>query len=165
MANQIYNEPIDRTVDWGGDENTGNAPVSGAMVQKFIKDTFNTKYGYVRLVGDVEQFFACEEDAGVYDENPDDNASLLLKEVTLPAGGGSVASQYYVRTINNLDSRNFAVSQGKACYIKFTYQSQVKPSPDLPYEDTQERGYVTVFARMKGKEYEQVMGFLLRQQG
>lgn len=159
MANQIYNEPIDRTVDWGGDENTGNAPVSGAMVQKFIKDTFNTKYGYVRLVGDVEQFFACEEDAGLYDENPDDNASLLLKEVTLPAGGGSVASQYYVRTINNLDSRNFAVSQGKACYIKFTYQSQVKPSPDLPYEDTQERGYVTVFARMKGKEYEQVMDF------
>ena len=159
MANQIYNEPIDRTVDWGGDESTGNLPVSGAMVQKFIKDTFNTKYGYVRIVGDVEQFFACEEDAGKYDENPDDNVALLLKQVTLPAGGSSVTSQYYVRTINNLDSRNFAVSQGKACYLKFTYQSQVKPSPDLPYEDTQERGYVTVFARMKGKEYEQVMDF------
>ena len=159
MANKIYNEPIDRTVDWGGDANTGNAPVSGAMVQKFIKDTFNAKYGFVRVVSDTQQFFACEDDAVLYDENPDDNSALLLKEVKLPAGGGVATSQYYVRTINNLDSRNFAVSQGKACYIKFTYQSQVKPSPDLPYEDTQERGYVTIFTRMKGKEYEQVMDF------
>ena len=45
MAKKTWNKPIDKNVDWGGDANTGGDPVSGAMVQKFIKDTFNEKVG------------------------------------------------------------------------------------------------------------------------
>ena len=42
---KIYNEPIDpnSNIDWGvGDESTGNKPLSGAVVQKFIKDNINS---------------------------------------------------------------------------------------------------------------------------
>lgn len=159
MAKQIYNEPIDITVDWGGDESTGNNPVSGEMVQKFIKDTFNEKFGYCRVVESVAQFFATESDAGLYDENPEQNASLLLNRINLPSGGGGTTQQYYVRTENNLENRNFATSAGKVCNIMFTYRSQVKISPELPYEDTGERGHVTVSVRLKGREYEQVADF------
>ena len=40
-----WDKPIDKYVDWGGDKNTGNDPVSGEMVQKFIKETFDQKAG------------------------------------------------------------------------------------------------------------------------
>ena len=45
MAKQVWNNPIDKSVDWGGDETTGYAPVSGEMVQRFIKESFNQKAG------------------------------------------------------------------------------------------------------------------------
>ena len=45
MGKKVWNEPIDKTVDWGGDESTGGLPVSGAMVQKFIKDSLDGKAG------------------------------------------------------------------------------------------------------------------------
>ena len=45
MAKQTWNEPIGKDVDWGGDANTNNLPVSGKMVQKFIKDSLSEKAG------------------------------------------------------------------------------------------------------------------------
>ena len=45
MAKQTWNNPIDKSVDWGGDATTGNLPVSGEQVQKFIKETFDKKAG------------------------------------------------------------------------------------------------------------------------
>ena len=45
MAKKIWEEPIDKNVDWGGDASTNNLPVSGQMVQKFIKDGLDSKAG------------------------------------------------------------------------------------------------------------------------
>lgn len=45
MAKQVWDNPIDKNTDWGGDESTGNAPVSGGRVQQFIKETFDKKAG------------------------------------------------------------------------------------------------------------------------
>lgn len=45
MAKQTWNNPIDKTVDWGGDATTGGLPVSGEMVQRFIKETFSQRAG------------------------------------------------------------------------------------------------------------------------
>ena len=45
MAKQTWNNPIDKNVDWGGDATTGNLPVSGEQIQKFIKETFDKKAG------------------------------------------------------------------------------------------------------------------------
>ena len=38
MAKKIWDEPIDKYIDWGGDDNTNNLPVSGERVQEFIKN-------------------------------------------------------------------------------------------------------------------------------
>lgn len=40
---RIYDEEIDKRTDWGGDESTGNLPVSGRRVQEFIKKELNSK--------------------------------------------------------------------------------------------------------------------------
>lgn len=45
MAKQTWNNPIDKSVDWGGDATTGNLPVSGEMVQRFIKESLDGKAG------------------------------------------------------------------------------------------------------------------------
>ena len=47
MAVKLYTEPINKTIDWGGDANTNGLPVSGEQVQKFIKDTLAKKFGYM----------------------------------------------------------------------------------------------------------------------
>jgi hypothetical protein len=43
MAEKLWEQEIDKTVDWGGDNSTGGAAVSGQFVQKFIKDTLAKK--------------------------------------------------------------------------------------------------------------------------
>ena len=46
MAKQVWNNPIDKHTDWGGDPvKTDGLPVSGEMVQKFIKDALEGKAG------------------------------------------------------------------------------------------------------------------------
>lgn len=45
MAKKIWNNPIDKNVNWGGDDSTEGMPVSGEMVQKYIKDSLNSKAG------------------------------------------------------------------------------------------------------------------------
>lgn len=158
MAKKTWNNPIDKNVDWGGDESTNYLPVSGEMIQKFIKERLTEdKYGYFRIVDDKIQFFKDEESASLYDENPD-NSYLLLGEAELPSGGGS-GLQYYIRTINNLESRNFAVSIGNACYVDFTFVSQMRDNSELPYEDTKERGHVQIYARARGNEYSLIREF------
>lgn len=45
MAKKIYDEKINKSQDWGGDESTGNLPVAGNRVQEFIKEQLNSKAG------------------------------------------------------------------------------------------------------------------------
>jgi len=60
----LYTEDIDKHVNWNGDETTGGKKVRGDKVQKFIKDTFEGKVGYVHT--DTEEArcyaFADEEE-------------------------------------------------------------------------------------------------------
>lgn len=55
-------------------------------------------------------------------------------------GGGSTGVQRNVRIVNNLESKNISASKGEPCYLKFTFVSQERYSPEEPYEDTGERG-------------------------
>ena len=41
MAKEYYDQPIDRTYDWGGDRKTGWLQVKGNRVQEFIKGELN----------------------------------------------------------------------------------------------------------------------------
>lgn len=49
MAKKIYDEEINEKTDWGGDESTGGAPVSGRRIQEFIKGQYN------KLESDIQE--------------------------------------------------------------------------------------------------------------
>lgn len=57
MAKKYYDGDITLSTDWGGDESTGNLPVVGHKVQEIIKDSINSKVGYVGLVEKTGQGF------------------------------------------------------------------------------------------------------------
>lgn len=85
---KIYNEEINKHTDWGGDENTGGLPVSGEQVQKFIKDTLNSKVGFLYYDPDINMYrcFADEESKNLYYEHPEDETykGLLLGSFEAP---------------------------------------------------------------------------------
>ena len=72
MGKKVWDEPIDKTVDWAGNESTGGLPVSGAMVQKFIKDSFDGKAGlfYYDTANNRYIVFADEMTKDEYLEDP-----------------------------------------------------------------------------------------------
>lgn len=76
MATKIYDNPINKQVDWGGDlEHTQGMPVSGKQVQAFIKNSLNKKFGYLYFDKDSNQYiiFADEEDFNLWNtpDTPD----------------------------------------------------------------------------------------------
>ena len=78
---RTWDEDINKHQDWGGDESTQDLPVSGTKVQKFIKDTFQDKIGFVyvdkansRYVG-----FADREDYELYISDPSTYSSLIIQ--------------------------------------------------------------------------------------
>ena len=72
MAKQTWNNPIDKNVDWGGDESTGGLPVSGEQVQAFIKDSLDGKAGlfYYDTTNNRYIVFADEQAKNEYLEDP-----------------------------------------------------------------------------------------------
>ena len=57
MAKKYYDGEITLNTDWGGDESTNNLPVVGSRVQEVIKNSINSKVGYVGLVEKTGQGF------------------------------------------------------------------------------------------------------------
>ena len=79
MAKKFYDEDITLSTDWGGDASTGNLPVSGNKVQKVIKESINSKVGYVgRVEKSGQGFYVLTRDEDIFnkyvetisDENP-----------------------------------------------------------------------------------------------
>lgn len=116
-----------------------------AIPTALIDNLMKKKFGYARDLEGNRQFFADEESASLYDEDPEGNAELLLLELKTAAeggGGGAGGGMYYfLRVMNGLPSRNIVASQGEPCEIKFTFVSQQKDGAEAEYEDTGERGY------------------------
>ena len=57
MAKKYYDGDITLNTDWGGDASTKNLPVVGSKVQKVIKESINSKVGYVGRVEKAGQGF------------------------------------------------------------------------------------------------------------
>ena len=116
-----------------------------AIPTALIDNLMKKKFGYARDLEGNRQFFADEESASLYDEDPEGNAELLLLELKTAAeggGGGAGGGMYYfLRVMNGLPSRSIVASQGEPCEIKFTFVSQQKDGAEAEYEDTGERGY------------------------
>lgn len=136
--------------DWGAHP-SDNLPVSGAEVQRFIKQylqlaaeattTLNQRFGYFRFVGTKIQFFATEDDAAAYDNG---DTTKLIREGELPTSGSGSSLYYRLNVINGLDSWSFYTSTGQPALIKFTFTSQVSQDGGVSYEDTNERGIVKI---------------------
>lgn len=79
MAKKVYDEEINKHTDWGGDENTGNLPVSGNRVQEFIKKTLNGKMGVIHYDTTNNRYivFADEETRDSYLEDPTQTELIL----------------------------------------------------------------------------------------
>lgn len=130
--NKYYDEPITSfDIDWGGDSNTGGVPVSGKRVQEFIKNSINSKVGYVGLYQEGGYYVLCK-DAATFEEwkktvntdNPFGEISLInghfdapynysMKIVLLDPEGGYKSSlvgstgneiRFYAHTVDKDDS-------------------------------------------------------------
>lgn len=131
---------------------------TAAITQVILQVNKNTedlkhRFGWCRDVEGIRQYFATEDDASLYDEDPITYSDLLIHTMKTAAegggGGGGSASgmSYYLRVVNNLPSRNIVASKGDPCNIEFTFVSQQKDVADEEYSDTGERGYCEVSIR------------------
>ena len=91
MAKKIYDEKIDINVDWGGDESTGNLPVAGNRVQEVIKETLNSKAGFVGMVEKTGMYVLTKDEDSymsyletISDDNPKGDQTLIVGEFRAP---------------------------------------------------------------------------------
>ena len=142
MAKQTWNEPISRDVDWGGDSNTGGLPVSGAMVQKFIKDSLNEKHGatYFEPTTNTMLFFSSKEDLIEWMSTGD--SSLIIDEVEMNFSG----TMYQVKVLNEMPSKTlYFTTQMDKAEISVSFLSQKKGITDTSWQDVIEDYHVSVY--------------------
>ena len=72
MGKKVWNTPIDKNGDWGGDNNTQGLPVSGEQIQKFIKSSLDGKAGlfYYDTTNNRYIVFADEQTRDKYLDDP-----------------------------------------------------------------------------------------------
>lgn len=121
MAEQFYDKPINKHTDWGGDNSTGNLPVTGKRVQEFIKGSLDKKVGELYYDASRNRYllFADEENRDKYFSNPDENADLLMGTFDAPVNYTAeivLASPTYV-SITKETTGN---------YIEFTFDTKNK---------------------------------------
>ena len=82
---KTWNNPIDKNVDWGGDASTGGLPVSGEMVQKFIKESLDGKAGlfYYDTANNRYLVFTDEQSKEAYLADPT-QTSLIIAAFDAP---------------------------------------------------------------------------------
>lgn len=86
-----------------------------------IKNTLSAKVGYIRVVGNNEQYFADSESADLYDTGLDQYTNLLLGSVPLPEGGGGGGGYLSGAVINVITPMYNAVKLGsKGHTVKFS---------------------------------------------
>jgi hypothetical protein len=121
MAKKTWNNPIDKTVDWGGDPvKTDGLPVSGEMVQKFIKDSLDGKAGifYYDTANNRYIVFADASTRDEYLDNPT-RTDLIIGTFDAPFN--------YTAEINLATPTYNAVYLGDAGnYIDFTFDVKNK---------------------------------------
>lgn len=77
-------------------------------------------------------------------------------EVSTGGGGGVVGMQYFLRVMNNQESKSLFASKGHPCNVSFTFVSQQREGVDQPYTDTGERGYCQISVRAGREPYREV---------
>ena len=130
MANDKYwNGEVTLNTDWGGDESTEFKPLSGGTVQKLLKDTLNSKVGYVDycettknyvLTKDKESFLMYNE---LISTNPEEAEKYKIGEFKAPAAN--------IITVNVVNPENgyLSVLQGTKGVV-LTFNATTKNAED-----------------------------------
>ena len=142
MAKQTWNEPINKNVDWGGDSNTNGLPVSGGMVQKFIKDSLNEKHGasYFEPTTNTMFFFASKDDLAEWLSSGD--SSLIVDSVEMNFSG----TMYQVKVLSEMPSKTlYFTTQMDKAEITVSFLSQKKGITDTSWQDVIEDYKVSVY--------------------
>ncbi|MDE7345438.1 MAG: hypothetical protein K2N48_01710, partial [Muribaculaceae bacterium] len=116
---KVWDKDIDKNTDWGGDESTGNLPVSGEKVQKFIKDQLNSKAGCFWYDTTKNRYlvFSDTESRDAYIENPQDNEGLVLGTFDAPIN-------YSVEIYLTTDQFVPVLKGTTGNYIEFTFDTK-----------------------------------------
>ena len=72
MAKKVWDGPISKNTDWGGDASTENLPVSGGSIQEWIKENFDNRIGILHYDNTNNRYlaFADQDTLEQYLENP-----------------------------------------------------------------------------------------------
>ena len=89
MAKKIWDEDITGyEQDWGGDASTGNLPISGRAVQKFLKQELNSRIGYM-IKPDGSNAYYCFASEETYlkwlDASDEEKPQYVLASFIAPA--------------------------------------------------------------------------------
>lgn len=136
MAKKYYDGDITLTTDWGGDASTENLPVVGSKVQKVIKESINSKVGYVGRVDKTGQgFYVLSRDEDTFntyldtitEENP-------FGDLTMDGINGRFDAPFnYKMNITLLNPENgykSALASSTGNVIKFT--AETRDANDTP---------------------------------
>lgn len=120
MAKKIYDEKINKSQDWGGDESTGNLPVAGNRVQEFIKEQLNSKAGvfYYDTANNRYIVFADSESQDAYLADPT-KTELIIGAFDAPFNYSAqitLSSPTYVSILSGTKNN----------YIDFTFDTMNK---------------------------------------
>ena len=141
MAKKMWNEPIGKETDWGGDASTNGLPVSGAMVQKFIKDEFADKAA--RFIFDSATnrhlLFKSMDDKLEWMNTRDE--SLVLDSAPFNPSG----TQYQVKILSEMQKMLYFTTLAEKAEITVSFTSQKKGITDTSYQDFIEDYSVSVY--------------------
>ncbi len=131
MATKLYEKDINKYVNWGGDESTNGLPVSGEKIQKFLKESLESKFGFMYYDKDSEYkdtengiqvsshkptnqylIFADKENFALWATNPEGGTSFILAQFDAPAPATIEVSKTgaYSKTILLSDKDNQEIS-------------------------------------------------------
>lgn len=148
---KYYDGDMTRDTDWGGDDSTGNLPVSGGRLQKWLKDELNVRVGYTVRSTEKEEDglyhvrgFATEEDYNAWLGDKEQEADRVVTHFTIPDMSSTTAS-YVLNLVSG--AGNYIVSTDGKVVLPLRFVSVMFSPIDQSSTDTGEAGLLTVQTR------------------
>ena len=125
MAKKVYDEKINKSTDWGGDDSTGNLPVAGSRVQEFIKEQLEEKAGvfYYDTANNRYIVFADAESRDAYLDDPT-KTDLIIGTFDAPFN-------YSAEITLSTPTYVAILAETKNNYIDFTFDTKNKNSQSV----------------------------------
>ena len=115
MAKKVWDEPIDKTIPWDGNEHTNNLPVCGYRVEEFIKSQLDSKMGVLYYDTTNNRYLAFSDTID-RDEYLDDPTKVDLILATFDA-----PFNYSAEITLQTPSYNAVFLNSTGNYIDFTF--------------------------------------------